>query len=132
MITNEDIQNLIKAQKEVFVTKEEFKGLIDIVATKDGLKNFATKENLNVLMENVATKDDLENIREDVKTFKTEILTGQAEILLEIKSLKGEKSLGDTQDTRKQKVLEIHNEALKRNKILSDVEVLDISKLHAF
>jgi hypothetical protein len=33
MLTDEDIQNLIKAQKEVFFTKEEFEGLIDIVAT---------------------------------------------------------------------------------------------------
>ena len=35
MLTKQDIQNLIKAQKEVFVTKEEFEGLIDIVATKE-------------------------------------------------------------------------------------------------
>lgn len=35
MLDDNDIKKLIEAQKEVFVTKEEFEGLIDIVATKE-------------------------------------------------------------------------------------------------
>ncbi len=38
MLDDKDIQKLIKAQKEVFVTKEEFEGLIDIVATKEEMR----------------------------------------------------------------------------------------------
>ena len=34
MLDDNDIQKLIEAQKEVFVTKEDLEGLIDIVATK--------------------------------------------------------------------------------------------------
>jgi len=37
MLDENDIKKLIDAQKEVFVTKEEFESLIDIVATKDEL-----------------------------------------------------------------------------------------------
>lgn len=37
MLDDNDIEKLIKAQKEVFVTKEEMEHLIDIVATKDEL-----------------------------------------------------------------------------------------------
>jgi hypothetical protein len=53
MLDNNDIQKLIKAQKEVFVTKEEFEGLIDIVATKTDLENFATKTDLNDVAKDV-------------------------------------------------------------------------------
>jgi len=38
MLDDNDIKKLIKAQKEVFVTKEEFEGLIDVVATKEEVK----------------------------------------------------------------------------------------------
>ena len=34
MLDDNDIQKLIEAQKEVFVTKEDLEGSIDIVATK--------------------------------------------------------------------------------------------------
>ncbi len=37
MLDDNDIKKLIEAQKEVFVTKEDLEGLIDIVATKQEL-----------------------------------------------------------------------------------------------
>lgn len=125
MLTNDDIQNLIKAQKEVFVTKEEFEGLIDIVATK---------KDINTLIENVATKGDLENCatKSDLTEFKSEILSGHDKILQKLDILLDEKPMKDAQDNKRRDVLNIHNKALKRNKILSEVEVLEINKLQAF
>jgi len=38
MLDDKDVEKLIKAQKEVFVTKEEMEHLIDIVATKEEMK----------------------------------------------------------------------------------------------
>lgn len=108
MINNNDIKKL----KEAFVTKKEFEGLLEIVATKDDLKNFATKD--------------------DVINFKNEILTQYDKILEKLDPIMTEKDISDEQGKRQQKVLEIHNNALKRGKILSDVEVLDINKLQAF
>lgn len=64
--------------------------------------------------------------------FKNDVLTGQDKILKELQDLKQEKIVGDTQDKRKTKVLAIHNDALKRGKILSDQESLKIDQLGAF
>ena len=44
MLDEKDIQNLIAAQKEVFVTKQEFESFMEIVATKEELA--ATKEEM--------------------------------------------------------------------------------------
>ena len=104
MIDDKDIEKL----KENFVTKKEFEGLLEIVATKEDLKNFATKTDVN------------------------EILSGQAEILKELKDLKDEKVFGDAQDKREKKVLEIHNGALKRSKILSPEGTLQVDQMNAF
>ncbi|MCX6719817.1 MAG: hypothetical protein NTV36_01785 [Candidatus Staskawiczbacteria bacterium] len=38
MLDDKDIKKLIAAQKEVFVTKEEFEGFMEIAATKDEMK----------------------------------------------------------------------------------------------
>lgn len=97
------LNDLIKYNNEV-----TFPYINEHCASKDDLKNFATKDSVN------------------------EILSGQAEILKELKDLKEEKNLGDAQDIRKKKVLEIHNDALKREKILSDTEVLQIDQMGAF
>lgn len=70
--------------------------------------------------------------REDALEFKNEILTGQDEILKKLDILLGEKAIGDAQDKRKTKVLEIHNNALKRGKILSSEEILQIDQMGAF
>lgn len=64
MLTKKDIESLIKAQKEVFVTKEEFEGLIDIVATKDELKS-----GINGLEKRLGGKID--NLGKDLKEIKT-------------------------------------------------------------
>ncbi|MEK7658816.1 MAG: hypothetical protein AAB352_03040 [Patescibacteria group bacterium] len=56
MLDNDDIQKLINAQKEVFVTKEEFEGLIDIVATKDEMRT---------------TNEKLGKIGDDIKEIKS-------------------------------------------------------------
>jgi hypothetical protein len=76
-------------------------------ATKDDLKNYATQNSVN------------------------ELLVGQAEILKEIRDLKGEKTIGDAQDKRRTDVLKIHNKALKKNKILSKEEALQIDQMGA-
>jgi|GEM_PF-3311479 len=73
MLTKKDIESLIKAQKEVFVTKEEFEGLIDIVATKDELKNLATKGELFSLEKRLGDKiDDMGKDLSEIKTILTE------------------------------------------------------------
>jgi len=46
MLDNKDIENL----KENFVTKNEFESLLEIVATKEDLKNFATKDMVNEVL----------------------------------------------------------------------------------
>ena len=86
---------------------------------------FATKEDLKELEEKFATKADL-------TAFKSEILDGQDEILKELKALGQEKTIADGQDKRKTKVLEIHNNALKTGKILSEKQVTEIDGLRVF
>jgi hypothetical protein len=69
MLDDKDIQKLIKAQKEIFVTKEEFEGLINIVATKEELKGVEEKlsgvekrlvEKLNVIDKKMDKVDVIE------------------------------------------------------------------------
>jgi len=47
MLDKDDIQKLIEAQKEVFVTKGDLEGLIDIITTKqemrDGFEKISNK-----------------------------------------------------------------------------------------
>lgn len=69
MLDEEDIQNLIKAQKEVFVTKEEFEGLIDIVVTKEDAKSFITKEDLK----GIASKDDVQKLSKQLSSLSEEL-----------------------------------------------------------
>ena len=79
-----------------------------------------------------ATKKDLQDIKDDIFEFKSEILTGQDEILKELKTLTQEKTTKDAQDKRQKDVLKIHNNALKKSKILSDAEALEVDKLRVF
>ena len=79
-----------------------------------------------------ATKRDLQDMKNDILEFKSEILDGQDEILKEIRALRQEKTIGDEQDKRRTKVLEIHNNALKSNKILSEQQSSAIDALRAF
>jgi len=82
---------------------------------------FATKEDLKNLGEVFATKEDF-----------NKIMDGQDEIVGKLNLLLEEKTIGDAQDKRQKKVLEIHNNALKKNKILSENEVSEIDKLRIF
>lgn len=76
--------------------------------------------------------EDIQKLSEEIIEFKDEILTGQDEILGKLNKLLDEKTIGDEQDKRKTKVLKIHNDALKRSKILLGGEVAEIDKLEAF
>jgi len=60
MLDNNDIQKLIKAQKEVFATKDDIENLIDIVATKDEMSKGFNKidENLKKVFNQLKTMDD--------------------------------------------------------------------------
>ena len=82
---------------------------------------FATKEDLKNLSEVFATKEDVK-----------ELLGGQDEIMEKLEILLQEKTIGDDQNKRQKKVLEIHNHALKKAKILSETEVSQIGKLQVF
>ena len=67
MLDDKDVEKLIAAQKEVFVTKEEFEGLfeglIDIVATKEELKG--VEEKLSGVEKRLGEKLDLINKKLD-------------------------------------------------------------------
>lgn len=95
--------NDIVRLSEVFVTKEEFKEEISKLATK-----------------------------EEFTEFKDEILTGQDEILEKLDILLTEKPIKDEQDKRKTDVLKIHNEALRRSKILTEEEATKIAQSSVF
>src|SRR3989338_7732182 len=95
----------IEKLEESLVTKKEFEGLMEVVAMKDDLKKYATKD--------------------DVVEFKDEIMD-------KLDKLLGEKTMDDAQDKRKTKILEIHNNALKSNKILSEKDSAEIDNLRVF
>ncbi len=87
---------------------------------------FATKEDV------AGIKEDLANVKEDILEFKNEILSGQDEIIEKLGLLLQEKDIGNDQDKRQKRVLEIHNDALKKNSILSVEEASQIDKLRVF
>lgn len=60
------------------------------------------------------------------------ILTNQDEIITKLDKLLQEKTIGDEQDKRQKKVLQIHNKALKKKKILSFEESAEIDSLRVF
>lgn len=82
---------------------------------------FVTKEDIKVF----ATKDDLVQL-------KDEVLSGQDAIIGKLDMILQEKIIGDEQGKRQKKVLEIHNNSLKRSKILSKEEISKIGKLQIF
>ncbi len=91
-------------------------------------------KDIEKLTEAFVTKEDIKNFatKEDITDFKNEILTGQDEILEKLSALSQEKTIGEEQGKRQKKVLEIHNCALKKNKILSDEQISEIHKLQVF
>lgn len=94
------------------LNNKDIEKLTQIFATKEDIKDFATKD--------------------EIVEFKNEILTGQDEILEKLDILLTEKPIKEEQDKRQKKVLEIHNKVLKKNKILSKEEILEVDKLGAF
>jgi len=86
---------------------------------------FATKEELKELEEKFVTKVDFDD-------FKNTSLSKLDEILDGVNSLKQEKTIKDAQDSRQKEVLKIHNEALKKGKILTDEESVKIAQSGVF
>ena len=76
--------------------------------------------------------NDIQKLSDEIVEFKNEILTGQDKILEKLNILLDEKTIGDKQDKRQKKVLEIHNDALKSSKILSEEQASEIDKLRVF
>lgn len=68
----------------------------------------------------------------EIDKFREESLKGQDEIITKLDTLLQEKTVGDEQDKRKKRVLEIHNDALKSNKILSEQQSTEIDGLRVF
>lgn len=67
MLDDNDIKKLIEAQKEVFVTKEDLEGLIDIVSTKQELNEVgkrldAIDEKINTVSATEKRVEYIENI----------------------------------------------------------------------
>lgn len=91
-------------------------------------------KDIEKLSEVFATKEDMKDFakKEDVTGFKGEILKGQDEIIDKLNILLDEKTVGDEQDKRRKKVLEIHNGTLKRSKILSEGEASEVDNLQVF
>jgi len=82
---------------------------------------FVTKDEFKDELEKLATKEDINGLS-----------TGQDEILEKLNLLLGEKTVNDEQDKRQKKILEIHNTALKRGKILSEQETAEVDSLQIF
>ncbi len=74
------------------------------------------------LSEVFVTKEDIKEFitKKDFDDFKDKSLSKLDKILEGIVPLKQEKVMKDLQDKNQKKVLEIHNNALKANKILSE------------
>lgn len=66
------------------------------------------------------------------KEITDKILTSQDEIITKLDTILQEKTIGDEQNKKQKKVLEIHNSALKSNKILSEEQSTEIDGLRIF
>jgi len=66
------------------------------------------------------------------KESANKILSSQDEIITKLDVLLQEKTIGDEQDKRQKKVLQIHNNALKSKEILSPQETTEIDNLRVF
>lgn len=110
----------------------EYNRVINVKNYKNMLDNNDIQKLIKAQEPVFATKKDMQDIKDDIFEFKSEILTGQDQILKELKTLTQEKTFGDEQDKKQKKVLEIHNNALKKNKILSEEEMVEVAKLQVF
>ncbi len=73
-----------------------------------------------------------DEIKNDISEFKDDMYRFQDQTLKDLSDLKQEKTVSNEQDKRKTKVLQIHNNALKTGKILSDSQSAEIDGLAAF
>ncbi len=77
-------------------------------------------------------EDNIASFRTEMTEFKNDMLGFEDKALEDLETLKQEKTMRDAQDKRKTKILEIHNYALKSNKILSEKQSAEIDGLRAF
>jgi len=77
------------------------------------------------MKENFVAKKDFDEFEDDSMKFQDKALD-------DLETLKQEKIFGGAQDKRKTKVLEIHNDALKTSKILSEQQATEIDGLRVF
>ena len=77
-------------------------------------------------------EDDISEFKTEMTEFKNDMMSFKDEALKNFGDLKQEKIVGDAQDKRKTKVLEIHNNALKSNRILSEQQSSEIDGLRVF
>lgn len=89
-------------------------------------ETFAGKKEFNEL------KDEFYDFKNEMTDFKNETLTGQDKILKKLDILLDEKDVKDYQDKKQNKILAIHNKALKEHNILSEKELKEITKLEIF
>lgn len=90
------------------------------------------KEDYSQLVEYLDSKFEKINEKIEGKLDREEFLTSQDDVLIKLNLLLDDKTIGDEQDKRKTRVLEIHNNALKSKAILSSQQTLEIDKLQAF
>ena len=77
-------------------------------------------------------ENDISEFKTEMTEFKNEMLSFEDKALKDLEDLKQEKTMTDAQDKRQKKVLEIHNNALKSGKILSDQQTTEIDGLRVF
>ena len=75
---------------------------------------------------------DIKDLKGEFLEFKDDILKFEDKALKDLEDLKQEKTMADGQDKRQKKVLEIHNDALKTGKILSEQQTSEIDGLRVF
>lgn len=79
-----------------------------------------------------ATKKEFGEFKDEMLEFKDEMTKFEDKALKELGTLTQEKTVGDAQDKRQKKVLQIHNTALKSKGVLSKEQTLEIDKLRVF
>ena len=94
------------------LNNKDIEKLSEVFVTKEDIKEFVTKKDFDI--------------------FKDKSLSKLDKILEGIVPLKEEKTIKSEQDKRQKKVLEIHNNALKKNKVLSEEQVSEIDELRVF
>ncbi len=79
-----------------------------------------------------ATKKEFGEFKDEMVEFKEEMTKFEDKALKELGTLTQEKTVGDEQNKRQKKVLEIHNKALRSKGILSKGQAVEIDKLRIF